>query len=136
MVADFQKKQKRNPQKQFLIICGGIIILVVIVLLIIANVRIYKRKAELNSQIENLKTKIEEIKNQNKDLEQGILKVNDDNYIEKIAREDLGLQKEGEKAVSFIMPKEKNQENSNQSKNFLQNWLGWLSGIWQWLNKL
>jgi len=131
MLADFKKKKKRNPLKQFLLIFGGILILVLLFLLINASVKIYQKRIELISQIENLENKIQDIKNKNDDLKQGTLKADDDKYIEKVAREELDLQKPGEKVFSFIIPQLSQQENNNNSKNIFQIWLGWIGNIFK-----
>lgn len=130
MVTDFQRKQKRKSFK-YLLIVGGIFIAIVFILLLIADIRVYQKRAELNSRIENLKNKIQDIKDKNNNLQEGIAKADDNNYIEKIAREELGLQKEGEKVFSFIIPQEQNLKNEEASRNFFQVWLGWLTYFWR-----
>ena len=80
--------------------------------------------------MKNLQVQIEEIKNRNTALEQGIQKANDSQYIEKVAREELDLQKPGEKTVSFIMPEPQNKESTAGQKNI---WQAWLSNVWNWL---
>ena len=135
MIADFKKKQKRNISKNFLIIFGGVLILVLIFLLINASIKIHKKSVELISHVESLKNKIQDIKNKNKDLKQNILKSQGDEYIEKVAREELDLQKPGEKVFSFIMPQPKQEENNDKQKNILQIWLGWVVNIWQSFKK-
>ncbi len=118
------------PNK-FLLISGGILILLIIVFLIIANMRIYQKREQLISRVEILKNKIEGIKSKNNDLIEGISNANNDQYTEKIAREELDLQKPGEKVFSFIKaPNEQQQKNENQ-KNIFQDWLGWISQLFK-----
>lgn len=129
MPADFQKKQKTHPFKKIAFIFCGFLILFAVVFLIVANVKTYQKKKELNAQIGSLKSKITEIHNKNTNLQQGILQANDEKYIEKVAREELDLQKPGENVVSFVMPENQNQNTETPSKNFLQNWLAWVSNL-------
>lgn len=98
------------------------------VLLVVANVRIYKKKQQLNAQIQSLENKIAETKARNNELKVGIEKSNDEQYIEKVAREELDLQKPGESVFSFVKPEEENQEEKNKQKNIFQAWLGWIGG--------
>ena len=134
MVSDFNKKQNRdNLSQKFLLIFGGILILGVVALLIFANSRIYNKREKLISEIENLKNKIENIQQRNDELKQGIANAENDQYIEKVAREELDLQKEGEKVVSFVITPNQSSSNNSQSKNTLQIWIGWLSSGWQWI---
>ena len=132
MVADFKRKQN-NPLGKFFIILEGLLILLVMVSLVIANIRIYQKREKLISQIEILKNKIQGTKNKNNDLKENILRANDDQYTEKIAREELDLQKPGEKVFSFIKESNHQQEDNQGNKNFLQDWIG---DIWQWIKNI
>lgn len=123
MIADLKSKRKYNPWKGLLILAGGIIIFIILCLLVLDSVKIYKKRMELASQIQNLENKMQDIKNKNEELQQGALQVNDNQYIEKVAREELDLQKPGEKVFSFIMPQTEN-EGGDTAKNKLQHWLG------------
>ncbi len=110
---------------------GVLLLLVVGIFLIVANVKMYVRRQELNAEVKFLQHKIEATKQENEKLEKGIFEVNNDQYIEKVAREELDLQKPGEKVVSFVQPQ--NQETKPAApKNFLQSWLSWISG---WFKK-
>ncbi len=127
MLPDFKKK-KNNILKQFLLVTGGILILIFIGLLIVSNVRIYYKRQKLISQIESLKNKIEDIKNKNSELKKGILEMNDVEYLEKVAREELSLQKPGEKAFSFIKEQNQSAKDGQGKKSFWQSWVGWIGG--------
>lgn len=143
MIADFRKK--KNPLKQILLASGGALILLIAALLFIADVKIYKKKAKFDLQVVNLQNKIEDIRDKNEALKKDILQINDEKYIEKVAREELSLQKPGEKVVLFVKEGSSSlQEKKQEEKNFLQNWLvptlnffkkimvgglGWISNI-------
>ena len=130
MIPNF-KKNRNNAVKRFLFIACGILMLLIFVFLIIADIKIYKKREQFVSQIEKLENRIQDLKNKNDNLKKGILAANDDAYIEKVAREELSLQKPGEKVVSFI--KEPNQlgVNNQEKKTFLQIWLGWVGGLFK-----
>jgi cell division protein FtsL len=127
MISDFHKKQKGSkPFNKILLFLGIILCIVIFCLLIVANIKIYQRRQELSLQLENLKKQTEEIKNNNNQLKEGIQKATDSDYIEKIAREQLNLQKSNETATVFLMPKV--EEGKVENQNNQNNWFG---KIWQ-----
>lgn len=85
-----------------------------------------KVKNEINSQQERL----EELKNKNQELKTNLEAVKSDAFIEKIARDKLGLAKEGETVVVLpseeilkqISPQSKEEEESLPDPN----WKKWL----------
>ncbi|MBI3631591.1 MAG: septum formation initiator family protein, partial [Candidatus Staskawiczbacteria bacterium] len=114
MISNFKKKQNSNtPASFFSSPFVKIFILIVIVFLIFANIKVYKDKKKFDFQINTLKEKIQSIQKKNDILEQGIARADDKDYIEKIAREELDLQMKDEKVISFVMPKEKQKEETN-----------------------
>lgn len=75
-----------------------------------------------------MQQQIKDIEQNNNQLQWGIENADDSQYIEKSAREELDLQKSGEQAVSFIIPKIDIQEVDTAKHNFLQKWWGWIVG--------
>ena len=130
MVANFQKNIQSNFKKHFLLHLAGFFIIFMLVVLVIANARMYKKKQELFLQVSNLEKKVKDIQNKNGILQQGINNANDSQYIEKVAREELGLQKQGETAVSFIMPQSEFQKVDISQKN---SWWAWLGNTWNFV---
>jgi len=136
MIANFKKKQKSaGPESFFSSPFVKFFLLAVIVFLFLADISVYKNRKKLNLQIDNLKEKIAEMEEKNNTLKEGITRADDKDYIEKIAREELDLQIQDEKVVSFIMPETKQTEETNVSINYWnpKNWLGWFSNSWQWV---
>ncbi|TSC94417.1 MAG: septum formation initiator family protein [Parcubacteria group bacterium Licking1014_1] len=135
MLTHFKKKRKRVFFKNsFFIKIAGVLLLVISLLLIYADIKIYKNKQKLDSQLNNYKEQIKEIEKRNEDLEEGITKADDKDYIEKIAREEFGMQQPGEKVVTFVMPEQKKDEGGSKLKKNIFNisaWLEWLSNFWQ-----
>lgn len=132
MVANFKKKQKGDASDNFF--SSPFIkffLLIIIVFLVFADIKVYKDKRKLDLLVNNLKEKIQAIQNKNNTLEQGIARADDKDYIEKIAREELDLQIQNEKVVSFIMPKPQQKEEASIGKNYWnpKNWIGWFSNI-------
>ncbi len=131
---EFEKKQKgRWLAKNSYYFLAGIVFLIVAAALIFVDFKIYQKKTAYLSQIDYYQKQIQEIEAENEKLKQGIENSDDINYIEKVAREELDMQKPGEKVVGFVMPEQKTQAQA--PKDFwISNFLGsWLSGVWQWL---
>jgi cell division protein FtsB len=135
MVADFNRKQKSEFfSKKLAFQTAGVLVLTIIAFLTFADIKIYQKKKELISEINNYKKQIEDIKQSNQNLKNEIVNSNNQDYIEKIAYEQLGEQKPGEKEVIFITPPKK-AEIISKPENFwdVKVWLGWLSGSWNWI---
>ena len=130
MPADFKKKSI-GPLKKAAFALGGVLLLCLFVFLIVADIKTYQKKRELNSQVENLKNKVAELQNSNSNLQQGISQSDDPKYIEKVAREELDLQKPGETVVSFVASEVQAPSSNPPPKSFWQNWFGWLGGIFK-----
>ncbi len=131
MSTNFKKKQKANLSQKIVFVFLGFLILFALVFLVVADVRTYQKKKELNAQIEGLKSKITQVQSSNDTLQQGIAQGNEAQYVEKVAREELDLQKPGETVVSFVASPTQTQNNNPPPKSFWQNWLAWLGGIFK-----
>lgn len=82
------------------------------------NIFEYFKKVEIRN---NLQAQIDSIKKENEDLNKKIYYLqNDPFYVEKIARENLGLMKDNEEVYVVVgmkkEPKEESQENKNQER--------------------
>lgn len=133
MVADFNKKENSRPlDKDMFFKAGGIIFLIVIFLLIVADVKIYQKKQQLISQINNYQKQIEDVKNSSQNLKDEIANSDNVDYLEKLAYEQLGEQKPGEKEVIFVMPQEE-AKTAVEQESFWNKFIGWLSGALQWI---
>ena len=135
MVADFKKKQKKHPFGGMLPMMGFLLIMAAAVGLSIGNVKIYQKRKEFLAQVATLKAKTEDLQKSNHELQQGIAKSDDSAYIEKVAREELDLQKEGEHVVSFIMPKDQKNPANQNSNTMFGAWSAWMSSVWNGIFK-
>jgi|SRR5581483_766902 len=132
MIPDFRKKQKKIPNRQVWFMLGAVGVLILCGAFGIADIHVYQKKKELQAQVQGLEQKIADIKKQNVQLQQDIQNADNEQYIEKVAREQLDLQKPGEKVYSFITPQSQQQKNP-QSAGSNQYWFGWISGAWHWI---
>ena len=131
---DFKKKQKSKLSlNNFLIKSAAFLMIVIFFVLVVADIKIYGKRKGLEAEVARYEQQIKAIKEKNQNLEERIANSDNPDYIEKIAREEQDMQKPGEKVVSFIMPKEKNQDNS-VNNNFWSN--EWLGSIINWIKKV
>ena len=127
---NFNKKRDKNQYQRFFAIMGIFFMIAVLVWLGMVNVRIFQKKRELNVQVENLQKRVQDLKSQNESLKEGTARSLDDAYIEKIAREELDLQKPDEKVFSFVQTPSP-QPAIVSSPSFVQSWLLWLEGFFK-----
>jgi len=135
MVADFKKKQKSSifsDKTAYKI--AGIIFLIIVVSLFFANLKIYQKKKELIAQVASYKKQIEEIKKNNQKLKEEIANSDNQDYLEKVAREEQDMQKSGENQVIFIAPPKKT-ESAAEIESFWSTkyWFGWIGQSWSWI---
>ncbi|MBZ9572965.1 septum formation initiator family protein [Patescibacteria group bacterium] len=121
MIAKFSRFRKKKTGGLFFIIFTGFSVAAAIVFLIILNLKINQERAKLQSEIENLQQQLQKSQSIREELLSKISKAQTEEYLEKVARQDLNLQKEGEKAVAFPVIKEEGREEEEvEEKNFLQ----------------
>mgnify|MGYP005856135635 CR=1 FL=1 len=99
--------------------------------LFLADFRIYKKKKELKIQLDSYQSKIEELEDNNKSLNDQITNIDNEEYLEKIAYEQ-GMVRVGEKGIIFISP-EAEQNEAPEVENIWDDFAGWLSGRWNWI---
>lgn len=129
MITNFKKNKSKNKFSVFLFRLGAGMVLCLALLLVFVDIRMYQKKRQFSAQLESLKAKVSELESKNNDLKEGISNADSEYYIAKVAREELDLQKPGEKVVSFISTQDEKQQNGNKKDNFLNHWLTWLSAL-------
>ncbi len=125
------KNPRRKVQKptfhlvMMILVIGGIL-----VILIMGNLKLIKKRQELNQDFQSGQNKLESLEQQKENSEKMIKALKSKAYLEEIARERFDLQKPGEKVVAFPLKEAKglasttNQENSQTGKqNFWQRFL-------------
>ncbi len=127
---DFNKKQRGDIFKKLFLKAGALIITLVLIILIIANIKIYKKRKSLESEILRYEQQIQELKDRNKDIEERLENSDNSEYIEKIAREEQDMQKPGESVVAFIMPDQQNKQTPQGNFDFTNKWFGWAASFW------
>ena len=127
MIAKKNKKVKSiiNDWKKKLSIAGFMFLVVV---LLNANIRIFIEKNKSEKELKKIEDMIEvEVKEKERyDFELG--KSSGEEYLEKIAREELGLQKPGEQIV-IIKKQEEVEQEEEQNKGFMEKVVDWFKGF-------
>jgi len=127
MITNFKKKENKSfSASNFLGIIAVVVILLITGFLVFANIQIKQKRDKLNQQVAAIEKQIKDLQNKNEEFREGISSYENEDYIEKVAREELSLQKQGEKVVGFILPPE--QSEKNQGKNFWrpESWWLWI----------
>lgn len=112
-----RRKKKRSFQAIFFPILFSLFAIALVAFLIVSNLRISKRRKELISQIDALGKEIQILEGKNSQLKAGVAEGLTESYLEKEARERLGLKKPGEevvviKKIESEEPKEVEKEKS------------------------
>lgn len=95
--------KKRDKKNMIVMLVGGLVIIYFVYTLITQQIAINKK----NQELENLQTQIAEANEESDKLKTEIENLSDPEYIEKIAREKLGL----------VRPNERVFVDSNKSEN-------------------
>ena len=111
-----RRKKKKSFQEIFLSVLFVFFTLAIIGLLAVSNFKIRERRKELLAQIETLEKEIQNVEKKNQELKAGISESQTEDYLEKEAREKLGLKKPGEEVVAIkkIQSEEKQKEQKEE----------------------
>jgi cell division protein FtsB len=127
MIAKKNKKVKSiiNDWKRRLSIVGFVFLIAV---LLNANIRIFIEKNKAEKELKKIEDAIEiEVKEKERyNFELG--KSSGEEYLEKIAREELGLQKPGEQII-VIKKQEEIEQEEEQNKGTMEKIVDWFKGF-------
>ncbi len=107
------KSRKKQITLNTVLTC--LILLAIVVFLLLNNLRIYQKRAELASIVEQLEEKEIELQDKKQELEEQIDKIHSQESLERIAREQLNLIKPGEQVV-VIQKQEQEQEKEEEEE--------------------
>ena len=121
------KRGKKRTRKTASLIFLGVLVFSLAIFLFISNWRISHRRAELYAQIELLQRKIEDLTQENIKIKEEIIFAGEEDFLEQVARERLGLRKPGEQVIIVLPPEEiEPKEQEQVEKSFWQRVLDWL----------
>ncbi len=120
----FKKKRVfRQPRRWkgvfsiFLVVLAGILLIFLITL----NLKIGQERAKLQRELANIQGELQKSQEGREESISKLSKAQSGDYMEKVAREDLNLQKEGEKVVAFsVVEGEAKEEEEIEEKDFLE----------------
>jgi len=128
MIAKIKRKRKAKKSKllktALFYLFFAVASLGLVFFLIVTNLKIYQRRSILNARIAELKKEVEILEDRNKNLKENIDYVESEDYLERVAREQLNMKKPGEEVV--VIQKEEGKEEKNQED---KNWWEKLKGI-------
>ena len=132
---DFTKKGNREFfNSNLLFKTVGIIFLAIIFIFVVADIKMYQKKKELDSQVDAYKRQIEEIKKSSQTLKDEIANSDNVDYLEKLGYEQLDQARPGETEYMFVKSPGPKEVVLNEEKSWnVKLWLSWLSGPWQWI---
>ena len=118
MIAKKNKKRKLFSGNLIYSVLTIIFFAGVVVFLVVSNARISKKRAEMATRIDSLKTEIQDLEEKNQQLKLGLSQSEQEAYWEEKIREQ-GYQKPGEE-VTIVIPSTTNQEEKVVQKSFWQ----------------
>ncbi|MEA3344292.1 MAG: septum formation initiator family protein [Patescibacteria group bacterium] len=113
----FNKKRKpKNKRNIFLPILLGLLSLTLIVFLANTNIKMKNRRTELISQSEMLKNEIVNLEEKKKEMESRIYRAESKEYLEEVARNELGWQIPGEEVVVVTKDDQERAEREQEQE--------------------
>jgi cell division protein FtsL len=95
------------------LLCTGIILF-----LVISSLRIEQEKRHLQERIAEIDQEIAVLQEQNEALQSGVEESRTDFFMERTARDVLGLKREGEQVVAIVFPEE--EGGQEEEKGFFE----------------
>ena len=95
----------------------NMVILILIAILVISYVRQELTMNKIHKDIEAKQTQLNELQDKNKKLQDEVNQSSTDEYIERMARERLGMIKDGEKVITNSDSPQDKQNNSEVKNN-------------------
>ncbi|MCK9577998.1 septum formation initiator family protein [bacterium] len=127
-----KRKVKKSGKKQFLPKFFGTIFILFAVYLLYTNVMIYIERSKIESNYKNLSSSVSQLNKEKEALKMQLGETYSDEYLERVAREELGLQKEGERIVVI-----KKAENSNdEAEESEEKKVGPLDELFKWISSI
>jgi cell division protein FtsB len=126
MLAKKHKKVKWGihiNKKKASIVFWAIFGLWFIVFLLYSNIKMFQKRTELDKNLETLDSSVESLTKEKDSLNFRLGETSSSEYLERVAREDLGMQKKGEQVV--IIKKDTNVKD-NSFVQAISNLIDWV----------
>ena len=99
--------------------------------LLYSNIKMFQKRTELDKNLETLDSTVESLTKEKDSLSFSLGETNSSDYLERVARDDLGMQKPGEQVV-IIKKDSGTVENNNSNNGVLQI----IEGLVDWIKDL
>ena len=133
MVAKKNKKVKWGihiNKKKVAIVFWAFFGLWFIIFLFYSNIKMFQKRTDLDKNLESLDVTMQSLTEEKDSLNFSLGETNSDEYLERVAREDLGMQKLGEQVV-VIKKEASNKNGSTSSNDFISNIANWIKGLFK-----
>ncbi len=128
MIAKFRKKKKRSSWKNIFFSMFFIVLFILVIgFLFITNWKINQRRVELTNRIETLKQEVAILEEKNQEIKERISQTESQEYLEKVARDQLSLKAPGEEVV---VVKKETEEEKEEVKEEEKTWWEKFKSIW------
>jgi cell division protein FtsB len=101
--------------------------------LLYSNIKMFQKRTELDKNLETLDLTVGSLTKEKDSLSFSLGETNSSDYLERVAREDLGMQKPGEQVV--IIKKDNGIAENNNSNNGVLQIIGglvdWIKGLFK-----
>jgi cell division protein FtsB len=136
MLAKKHKKVKWGihvNKKKVSIVFWTIFALWFIIFLLYSNIKILQKRTELDKNLETLDSNVESLTKERDSLSFSLGETNSSEYLERIAREDLGMQKAGEQVVVIKKDStgQQSSSNNNQILQIFSKLVDWIKGLFK-----
>lgn len=129
MIAKFRKKKKRSSWKSiFFSMFFVLLVIFVIGFLFITNWKIKQRRVELTNRIETLKQEVAILEEKNQEIKERISQSGKEEYLEEVARDQLGLKAPGEEVL--VVKKESSFAEALEDEEEEKSWWEKFKSIW------
>ncbi len=125
---DKKKRVSRQPRRWkelfsiFLVVLAGIFLIFLITL----NLKIGRERAKLQRELTNIQGELQKSQAGREELITKLSRAQSGDYLEKVAREDLNLQEEGEKVVAFVLKERVEEGEKDKEETFWGKISDWL----------
>ena len=97
-----------------------------LIFLITLNLKIGQERAKLQRELANIQGELQKSQAGREELITKLSRAQSGDYLEKVAREDLNLQEEGEKVVAFVLKEKVEEGERDEEETFWGKISDWL----------
>jgi cell division protein FtsL len=115
-------KNKKSDSLIFPVVLG-IGLLAIVIFLVVSNWKISQKRTEMNETIQNLKNQIQTLETKQAKLTAQVAQSQSPDNLEKVAREDLNMQRPGEEVIVVKPASTTEPQVSQPAKNIWQKFL-------------